>query len=248
MSRVRHSGSAVIVLLVTSLLIVAACGNATRSSGPAAPAASTPEESPMPDGWIVLFDGASTDALRGYGQNGFPSSWAVQDGELRTVPGSGVDLITRETFADFELEFDWRVSPAGNSGVMYRVIESDQPSWASGPEYQVLDDDGHPDGGDPKTVAAALYGLIAPSGKNRLEPVGTYNTGRIVVERGHVEHWLNGSLVVEYDWGGAEVRALIEASKFATEPAFMSADAGGIVLQHHGEEAWFRNVRIRRLP
>ena len=246
MGPVRHFRGAVVVL-VTSLLVVAACGPATPSSVPAAPPSSAAEESPMPDGWIVLFDGSSTAALRGYGQDGFPSSWAVQDGELRTVPGPGVDLITRETFADFELEFDWRVSPAGNSGVMYRVIESDRPSWASGPEYQVLDDDGHPDGRDPKTAAAALYGVIAPNGEKWLEPVGSFNRSRIVVEDGHVEHWLNGRLVVEYEWDGADVRSLIAASKFRDTPAFMSAAVGGIVLQHHGEEVWYRGIRIRRL-
>ena len=225
-------------------LVLGACSPPT---GPIAPVTTTPEVSAMADGWIALFDGASTAALRGYGQDGFPASWSVEDDELRAVPGAGVDLITRETFSDFELEFEWRVPPAGNSGVIYRVIESDQPSWTTGPEYQVLDDAGHPDGDDPRTAAAALYGLIAPNGEKRLEPVGSFNTGRIVVQRGHVEHWLNGSLVVQYEWGGPEVRTLIDASKFRETPGFMTADTGGVVLQHHGEEAWFRNVRIRRL-
>jgi hypothetical protein len=201
----------------------------------------------MEEGWIVLFDGSATAALRGYRQESIPASWAVEEGELHALPGPGVDLITRDTFADFELEFDWRVSQAGNSGVLYRVVESDTPSWTSGPEYQVLDDAGHPDGKDSRTSAAALYGLIAPNASKRLEPVGTFNTGRIVVHDGHVEHWLNGTRVVEYDWGGADLRALIGASKFRELPAFMAAEAGGVVIQHHGEEVWFRNVRIRRL-
>ena len=202
----------------------------------------------MEDRWIALFDGSSTAALRGYGEEAFPTSWVVEGGELHAVPGAGVDLITRDSFADFELEFEWRVTDAGNSGVLYRVVERGAPSWTSGPEYQVLDDAGHPDGGDPRTSAAALYGLVAPNADKRLEPVGTFNTGRIVVDGGHVEHWLNGRLVVEYEWGGAEVRSLIEATKFATEPAFMTAESGGVVLQHHGEEVWFRSVRIRPLP
>ena len=199
----------------------------------------------MAHGWIDLFDGTSTAELRGYGQDSFPASWVVEDGELRTIPGSGVDLITNGTFTDFELEFEWRLGEAGNSGVMYRVIESDAPSWASGPEYQVLDDVGHPDGRDPRTSAASLYGLIAPNADKRLEPVGSYNTGRIVVRDGHVEHWLNGRLVLSYEWASPDVRALIGASKFRDTPAFMTADGGAIVLQHHGEEVWFRMVRIR---
>jgi hypothetical protein len=201
----------------------------------------------MEDRWIALFDGSSTAALRGYGEDALPTSWVVEGGELHALPGAGVDLITRDSFADFELEFEWRVTSAGNSGVLYRVVESGAPSWTSGPEYQVLDDAGHPDGGDPRTSAAALYGLVAPNADKRLEPVGTFNTGRIVVHDGHVEHWLNDRLVVAYEWGGDEVRSLIEASKFATEPAFMTAGSGGVVLQHHGEEVWFRSVRIRPL-
>jgi len=197
--------------------------------------------------WIALFDGSSTAALRGYGAEAFPASWAVEDGELHALPGTGVDLITRETFGDFELEFDWRVSPGGNSGVLYRVVESDAPSWTTGPEYQVLDDSEHPDGRDPLTSAAALYGLIAPNADKRLESVGTFNAGRIVVRGGQVEHWLNGSRVIDYDWNGADVRTLVGDSTFRDLPGFMAADPGGVVIQHHGEEVWFRNVRIRRL-
>jgi hypothetical protein len=240
---VRKSRSAVVLMLATSL-VLAACDRRSEAS---TPVASTPEVTPSVDGWIALFDGSSTAALRGYGQDSLPPSWVVDNGELRTVPGAGVDLITRDTFTDFELEFEWRVSPGGNSGVLYRVVENDSPSWTSGPEYQVLDDAGHADGQDPRTSAASLYGLIAPNGEKRLEPVGSFNTGRIVVDDGRVDHWLNGSRVLGYEWDGADVRSLVGASKFRDLPVFMSSETGGVVLQHHGEEVWFRNVRIRRL-
>lgn len=197
--------------------------------------------------WMVLFDGTSTEAFRGYGEKSFPSSWVVDDRALRALPVLGVDLITVETFADFDLEFEWRVGPAGNSGVIYRVTESDSPSWTSGVEYQVLDDAGHPDGSDPRTSAGALYGLLAPSGDKRLVPIGEYNSGRIVVRGGRVEHWLNGTLVLEYDWSGPDVRSWVADSKFRELTGFMTADEGHLVLQHHGEEVWFRNVRVRRL-
>ena len=198
--------------------------------------------------WQVLFDGTSTDALRGYGMDGFPADrWLVADGELRTVSGPGVDLITRDEFTDFEVEFKWRVAPGGNSGVIYRAAETPDPSWTSGPEYQVLDDGRHPDGGDLTTSAGALYGLIAPGPEKRLEPVGSFNTGRIVVRDGRVEHWLNGKLVVDYGWNEPATRALIEASKFARYDGFMAQDAGHVVFQHHGEEAAFRAIRIRPL-
>jgi Domain of Unknown Function (DUF1080) len=201
-----------------------------------------------PTEWQVLFDGAATDALRGYGIDGFPSDrWVVEDGELRTVPGSGIDLITRDTFGDFELEFEWRVAPGGNSGVIYRVVETAEPAWTTGPEYQVLDDEQHPDGRDPTTSAAALYDLIAPATNKRLEPVGSFNGGRIGVRDGRVEHWLNGERVVTFGWDDPAVRALVAASKFAGLEGFMAAESGHIVFQHHGEEAAFRNIRIRSL-
>ena len=124
-------------------------------------------------------------------------------------------LITRDTFGDFELEFEWRVAPGGNSGVIYRVVETAEPAWTTGPEYQVLDDEQHPDGRDPTTSAAALYDLIAPATNKRLEPVGSFNVGRIVVRDGRVEHWLNGELVVTFGWNDPAVRDLVAASKFA---------------------------------
>jgi 3-keto-disaccharide hydrolase len=198
--------------------------------------------------WQVLFDGRSTEALRGYGMDGFPAEgWLVADGELRTIPGPGVDLITRDEFTDFELEFEWSVGPGGNSGVIYRVAETPDPSWTTGPEYQVLDDGRHPDASDSTTSAAALYDLIAPGPEKRLEPVGMFNTGRIVVRDGRVEHWLNGKLVVDYGWNEPVTRALIEASKFARYEGFMAQDSGHVVFQHHGEEAAFRAIRIRPL-
>jgi hypothetical protein len=189
-----------------------------------------------------------TDALRGYGMAGFPTDrWSVVDGELRTIPGPGIDLITRDAFEDFELEFEWLVAPGGNSGVLYRVAETPDPAWTTGPEYQVLDDERHPDGRDPTTSAAALYDLIAAGPGKRLEPVGSFNTGQIVVRDGEAEHWLNGQLVVTYGWDDPATRTLIEASKFAPYEGFMAQDAGHVVFQHHGEEAAFRAIRIRAL-
>jgi hypothetical protein len=217
----------------------------------APPSASPPTSAPPPsdaDAWEVLVGADGVRGLRAYGGTGFPDDrWSFEDGVLSTIPGSAVDLVTEAAYADFELEFAWRVSDGGNSGVMYRVVESADPPWTSGPEYQVLDDAGHPDGADPTTSAAAAYDLIAPGPSKALRPVGEFNTGRIVVRDGAVEHWLNGELVVAYDWRGPDVLELVAASKFGGYPAFMAADDGRVVLQHHGELAAFRDVRIRRL-
>jgi hypothetical protein len=210
---------------------------------------------PVPSGaagsWKTLFDGHSTDAWRGYGRDAFPSGvWKVEGGELKTVPGAKdpVDIITKDTYKDFELELEWKISPGGNSGIIYRVAELPAPSqtWQTGPEMQVLDDDKHKDGKDPRTSAGALYALIAAMNKT-LKPVGEWNKVRIVMKAGHVEHWLNGAKVVEYEWGSPELKDLIAASKFKEFPRFAQEAQGHVALQFHGDEVAFRNVRIRSL-
>lgn len=197
----------------------------------------------------MLFDGQTVAGLQAYGGGPVPTDrWTVADGALRTIEGPGTDLVTQETFLDVELEFSWAVAPGGNSGVMIAVQDRDAPTWTSGPEYQLLDDAGHPDGTDPTTSTAALYGLLAPDPAPRLAPVGALNRSRIVVVDGRVEHWLDDELVLTYDWDDPDLRAAIAASKFAAEPAFMAEREGRIAFQHHGESVWFTSIRVRRLP
>jgi hypothetical protein len=210
-----------------------------------APPTSTP---PAPDGWTVLFDGRGTDAWRGYNLDAFPAkAWVVEDGALKTVTGvkEHPDLISREKYRDFELELEWKVAPGGNSGVFYRAAELPPPApvWHSAPEMQVLDDAVHRDGKEPKTSASSLYALIAPTGKT-LKPVGQWNQVRVKVQGQRVEHWLNGQKVVEYDLDSDALKALIAGSKFKDMPRFAREPEGHIALQHHGEEAWFRNIKI----
>jgi hypothetical protein len=199
--------------------------------------------------WIVLFDGKSKDAWRGYQRQEFPDKgWVVDQGAFKTiVGGEHVDLVTKQTFRNFELELEWRVTPRGNGGVFYRGIEEGTAIWQTAPEYQVVDDDRHPDGKNPKTSAASLYALIAPSGK-KLQPVGEYNKLRIIANDNHIEHWLNDVKVLEYVWGSQDLKDLIAQSKFSKMPGFAQYDKGHIGLQHHGEEVWYRNIRIRTLP
>jgi 3-keto-disaccharide hydrolase len=201
--------------------------------------------------WQALFNGKSTDAWRGFRRASFPSKcWNVEGGELRTIKdcdkSDRIDIITKDTYQDFELELEWRISPGGNSGIIYLVSEEEDETWKTGPEMQVLDDDKHPDGKNPKTSAGALYALIAPTNKT-LKPVGDYNKVRLVVRNGHVQHWLNGRKVVEYDLGSDMLKELIAQSKFKDYPHFAQNRKGHVALQYHGDEVWYRNIRIRAL-
>jgi hypothetical protein len=198
--------------------------------------------------WKVLFDGKSTDAWRAFQRDSFPSKgWVVENGTLKTVVGGDrVDLVTKDSYKDFELELSWKVAPGGNSGVMYDVSEKEKETYFTGPEMQVLDDTLHADGKNPRTSAGALYALVAPVGKT-VKPVGEFNQARIVKKGNHVEHWLNGKKIVEYELGSPELTKLIAESKFKDMPRFAKEGQGHIALQHHGQEVWFRNIRIRPL-
>lgn len=200
-------------------------------------------------GWKLLFDGKTTTGWRGFQKKAFPNQgWVVQDGCLKhEAKGGGGDIITTGQYDNFELELDWRIARGGNSGIMYRVSEDEPQTWHTGPEYQILDDDKHPDGKNPKTSAASVYGLIAPQNKV-LRPVGEFNHTRIVVEGNHVEHWLNGKKVVEYNLNSDEFKKLVDASKFKNLSRFGRIAKGYIALQDHGDEVWYCHIKLRERP
>lgn len=233
-----------------SLWLAFAIATTACSSRPGDPAVSqdsaampTPSDSGT---WQVLFDGTSTDAWRGFQQEDLPSGWRIEDGALTRV-ASGGDIITKEQFADFELELEWMVPPKGNSGIMYRVTEADSSTYRTGPEYQVLDDAGHADGQNRLTSAASAYGFYAaPAGI--VKPAGQWNSTRIVANGNHVEHWLNGTKVVEYELGSPDWEAKLKANKFAEWKGYGRSPRGHIALQDHGDRVAFRNIRIRVLP
>ena len=147
-------------------------------------------------GWRLLFDGTSTTGWRGFKQTTVPSGWQAVDGAL-TRTGGGGDLITIEQFANFELLIQWQIAPRGNSGIMFRVSEAADAPYLTGPEMQVLDNAGHPDGASGLSSAGACYGLYPPS-EDATRPVGAWNDVRLVVSGAHVEHWMNGVKIVEY--------------------------------------------------
>jgi hypothetical protein len=200
------------------------------------------------DDWIVLFNGDDISHWREYNKTEFPfDGWAIENGILKTIVGGNrVDIITRELYKDFELVLEWKASPAGNSGIFYFATEKGDYVWQTAPEMQVLDNDRHPDGKNPLTSAGSLFALIAPS-EDVSKKIGEFNEARIVAKKNHIEHWLNGKKILEYDYNSDSIKDLISKSKFASMPLFAKENIGHIGLQHHGEEIWYRNIRIRKL-
>ena len=219
--------------------------------------------------WERLFDGESFAGWKALGLQDIPGDvWKIEDGSIRRVPGRRarnggesergqekpvrVDLITADTFADFELRLEWKIARGGNSGIKYNVSEqmslsNGSPHAALGFEYQILDDDLHPDSRNgAHRISAALYDLIAPEG-HKLRPVGEFNETRIVFQGDHGEHWLNGVRVLEFELGSAEMESLLAASKYRSISNFAQKRHGHVVLQDHGDEVWFRNIQIKRL-
>ncbi len=196
--------------------------------------------------WVPLFDGQTLEGWRSFKGDSPPAGWTVEDGAMTLAEPGGGDIMTTAAFEEFELEFEWRISENGNSGVIYLVNESDSSDYTyqTGPEYQVLDNDGHPDREDPSHRAGALYDLVAPPA-DLTQPIGSYNVGRIVVADGRIEHWLNGEKVAEAPFGDDDWRGMVAASKFRTMPEFGIYKSGHIAFQDHGDKVWYRNIRIR---
>ena len=196
-------------------------------------------------GWRLLFDGRTLDGWRGYHSVNLPAGWTVADGSLHFADGEG-DLITVEAFSNFELALEWKVSEGGNSGVFYLATTGTDVIYENAPEMQVLDDARHPDGANPLTSAGANYGLH-PAPRGVVKPAGEWNSARVRVQSGQVEHWLNGQKIVEYELGSPDWQERVASSKFADWPEYGQARSGHIGLQDHGDPVWFRDIKIRVL-
>jgi hypothetical protein len=238
----RHCSCAPGNLALAVLLL----GSAVRADPPPPNSLSEGEKA---DGWKLLFDGRTTSGWRAYRGDAIPDKWKIIDGAFVVSPKNGKrggDIATDEQFGDFELSFEWKVTPGANSGVMYHVGDDEPAPFFSGPEYQILDNREHPDGRSKLTSAASCYGLYAPS-EDATKPVGEWNGGRILVHGNQVEHWLNGKKVVAYELGSDDFRTRVGKSRFKDWKRYGAAQKGRIALQDHGDEVFYRNLKIKAL-
>lgn len=258
------------VIKVRSLLVIAitcfvaiSCaseGDADRDTAMATAAdepvaLNTLTEEEAEEGWKLLFDGESTEGWRGYNRDEFPEGgWVIEDGILRVIGtgmgeagGEGGDIVYDEEFHNFRLSLEWKVSEGGNSGIFYLAQELENtPIWQSAPEMQILDNERHPDamlGVDGNRQAGGLYDLI-PANPQNTKPAGEWNHAEVLVYRGTVVHFQNGEPVVEYHLGTPAWEEMVNNSKFAEFEEFGKNRPGYIGLQDHGDDVWFRNIKI----
>lgn len=203
-------------------------------------------------GWKLLFDGSTTTGWRGYKSTTMPASWRVENGSLlsRPQPGESTgDIVTTDQYDDFELCLEWKMTAGGNSGIIYRATEDNDQVWESGAEYQILDNTGHMDGLNPLASAGACYAVFAPA-KDVTRPLGEWNQTRIVARGEHVEHWLNGEKLLEYEVDSQVWLAHVKTSKYFWtaygKGNWGRAPKGHIALQDYGGAIEFRNIKIRR--
>ena len=205
-------------------------------------------------GWKLLFDGKSTTGWRGYQMKTMPPGWSVIDGALVRIKGGaggkgaggGDDIVTLQEFTDFDLRLEYKLVKNGNSGLLYHVSEEPVTAWHYAPEVQILDNAMHPTR-DKRQHTAACYDLYAPS-KDATKPVGEWNELRLLVNGPHVEHWVNGEKVVEYELWSDDWKARVAQSKHKDRPKFGTFKTGPICLQDHSDRVEFRNIKIRPLP
>lgn len=255
----------IFILLFSVSLLTGCSNNKEKSAKISIPTTkeNTLSKEEIAEGWQLLFDGNTFDGWRGIGIKTVPDGhWKIEDncikkiksGDVPTLadgqPAKGGDLMTDQTFDNFELVFDWKISEAGNSGVKYNVIEEvsikNESSSALGYEYQVLDDEKHSDNANPTHRTGSLYDMIEATGGSA-KPIGEFNTSKIVFNKNHGEHWLNGVKVVEYDIDSAEFEEQFKKSKYHTHEDFTKHKIAHIILQDHGNDCWYKNIKIRKL-
>lgn len=235
--------------IAATIWVAGACASKTGNSAATPENALTKKE--QKEGWILLFDGQSMAQWKGFKKEEVPAAWQVEEGAIVLAGNGGGDILTKNQYENFELMLDWKISEGGNSGIFFNVSEDPKfrYTWQTGPEVQIIDDERHPDakqGKNNNRQAGTNYDLH-PLATAAVHPVGEYNTMRLLVKDGLVQHYLNGKKVVEYTLWSPEWEAMVKDSKFASMPEYGRLKRGHIALQDHGDKVWFKNIKIRPL-
>jgi Domain of Unknown Function (DUF1080) len=248
------------VVFLLSIVIVFSCKNtknaATQDNIQVTDAINTLTKAEKKEGWQLLFDGSTKKGWHIYQGKSNGSAWTVSDGMLMLDPKEkkdwqtigGGDIITDAAYENYHLSLEWRISPKGNSGIIFGIqdLPKYEHSWHTGMEMQILDNDGHGDGKIVKHRAGNLYDLIAASSEP-VKPVGDWNKAEIKVNKGKLDLYLNGVNIVSTQLWDDNWKALVAGSKFRSMPDFATFKSGHIGLQDHGDPVWFRNIKIRKL-
>ncbi len=203
--------------------------------------------------WVNLFDGKTLKGWHSFNKTTPVKNWTIVDGALVCLGAAegdtGGDIVTDKAYTNFELEWEWKIDKGSNSGVLYHVIEDPKyhATYATGPEYQIIDDEGWPDKLEEWQKTGCDYAMHLPNTLKKVEPVGKWNISKIVFNNGHVEHWLNGSKIIAFEAWTDEWNKKKAEGKWKDYPDYGTAKTGLIALQDHGHKAYFRNIRIKEL-
>ncbi len=246
------------LLFLALTLLIVGCGGATSEQEQASAATPEPEapaadntltEAEKAEGWMLLFDGQSTEGWRGYNQDSLPATWSVQEGVLMTT-GSGGDIVYgKQNFENFDLYLEWKIEKTGNSGIFYHILEGEQyhAMYENAPEYQLLDDIGFEQALLDNQYVGADYGMYVPKKDKPVKAAGEWNSSRIRFTPEKVTYWLNGAEMLSFEPWSADWQMRKEVGKWKGYPDYGVAKSGLIGLQDHGSKIWFKNIKIRPL-
>ena len=242
----------ILTLAAASAVILFSCNSADTSSAGTKDSTAAASTTPAVDsGWTTLFDGTSTNGWHSYGKSAVNSRWKIADGAITidTASKESGDIVTNDEYENFDLQLEWKIAPKGNSGIIFLVKEDTakyHATYVTGPEMQVLDNNGHEDAKIPKHRAGDLYDLIACSTET-VKPAGEWNQAEIKINNGKLDLFLNGTNVVSTTLWDDNWKKLVAGSKFKTMPDFATFKSGHIALQDHGNMVSYKNIRIKKL-